>query len=131
MKRKRVGGAAIALVLLASAILLCVFAPRAPKVDGGFPEMLSQAQRKEIPVIVRKEMRRRIFAPLKRGQFKAAWTQYRLARSQRILAVGYQPANTNKIWVYLGNPSSPPGSRQSGVIPMTNTNGHWQITSEL
>lgn len=114
-------------------MLIHLFGPRTPKVEASFPEMLSQAQRNEIPAIVRKEMRRRIFAPLIRGQLKAAWTQYRLARSQRILAVGYQPANTNKIWVYLGNPSPPGGPRPSfsGIIPMTNGHGRWEITSEL
>ena len=133
MKRKGIVACAIVLLLLVSVILLGLFGVRAPKVDGGFPEMLSKAQRKEIPALVRKEMRRRIFAPLKRGQFKAAWTQYRLTRSQRILAVGYQSANTNNIWIYLGNRPSPPGSGTSvsEIIPMTNIRGRWQITSGL
>jgi len=117
-----------ALVLLVVAALLPLILPVAPKVYATFPEVLSAAQRKDIPITVRKETRRRMFALLKRGQLKAAWSELRSANSQRIIAVAYEPSNTNKIWVYLGKAMpGTPSPLVSTIYPMTNTQRGWII----
>ena len=116
-------------VLLAVGGSLCVFLPRTPEVYATFPEILSAAQKKEIPIVVRKETRRRVFAFLKSRQFKAAWGELRSGTSQRIIAVAYEPANTNKVWVYLGHPvPGTPSPLVSIIYPMTNIQGQWKIT---
>ena len=127
MKRK--GLIAVALVLLAFGILAYLLTPKKPEVHASFPESLSQAQRTEIPILIRKETRRRIFAFLKSCQWKAAWTELHSARNQRIIAIGYQPADTNKVWVYITRTPKPdPRPPVSIIYPMTNTQGHWKIT---
>ncbi len=129
MKRKR--ATAIVLLLLALLSGLLLLNPRAPKVHATFPELLSEAQRTEIPRLIQKEVRRRMLAALRRGHLNMAWQQFRSARSQHIIAVGYQRENTNRIWVYLGDPASvAPGQSASSIIPMTKTQGRWQITNE-
>ena len=126
MKRK--GLVAAALVLLVFGILGYVLTPKNPEVHASFPETLSQAQRTEIPILIRKETRRRIFAFLKSRQLKAAWTELHSSRNQRIIAIGYQPADTNKVWVYITRtPKRDPHPPVSIIYPMTNTQGHWKI----
>jgi len=129
MKCKGILAAAIALLTLA--ILFYLFAPREPQMHATFPETLSQAQRREIPSLVRKESQRRMFAFLKSGQFRAVWGELRSARTHKIIAIAYKSADTNKVWVYLGRSSKDNARLEvSTIYPMTNTHGHWKITDQ-
>ena len=127
MKRKVLIGCAVLLLLLSGAfIFVGTYNPVPPTT---FIETLTAAQKKEIPMLIRREARRRAFLLLKRQQFKAAWLEFRSARSQQILAVGYEPADTNKILVYVGRDA--PGALRpqiTGMYTMTNIHERWQIT---
>ena len=126
VKRKVLIGCVVVLfVLAASLTCIGIYNPSAPTT---FIETLSAAQRKEIPSLIRREARHRAFLLLKRYQFKTAWLEFRSAQSQEVLAVGYEPANTNKILVYIGR-DGPIAMRPqvSGMYTMTNIQGRWQI----
>ncbi len=113
--------------VFAALLFFALYEPAAPTT---FIDSLSAAQRKEIPALLRKEKRRRAFLLLKRRQFKAAWLELRSSASEQIIAVGYEPKNTNSIWVHVGlNASSGIQPRQTtGSYAMTNIDGRWHIS---
>jgi len=127
MKRKALIASGLILALLAG---LCLVRGPTPKVHATFPDVLSEAQRSEIPAALRKEARRIVFANLKQRRFKAAWAQYRFFRSQSIIAVAYQPEDQNRIWVYLGTQTTARSRPTvSATFSMTNEYGHWRISN--
>ena len=106
--------AASVLLLIAVSRFVALYEPAAPTT---FIESLSAAQRKEIPILLRKEGRRRGFLLLKRRQFKAAWRELRASNAQVVVAVGYEPQTPTKSGYTLGDKPHSAFSRARSPAP--------------
>ena len=120
----------IGLLLLALAVIATLgvmFFVCQPSPAGKFPSRFSDAERREILSLIRKDGHRRSFRALTRGQFATAWRLARNTPRQSVWSVGSQPGGD--IWVHVGveDKSQTDGYQLSARYILTQQKGHWQI----
>jgi hypothetical protein len=87
--------------------VLCIFAvmlvlARAPHpVSGSFPMNFPESDKHEIAAMVHRDGYARSIRALRSGEFSSAWTQFRIARKQKVWTVRHQP-DGQSVWVHVG-----------------------------
>ena len=125
-RQKKIVFVLLALVVTATVgVALFVMVPSPPA--GRFPRDFSDAEKREISSLVRRDGFRRSFSALPRCHFSAAWRALRNTKRQSVWSVGNQ--RNGDIWIHVGfeDKSQPDGYRLTARYIMTNTNGHWKI----
>src|SRR5687768_889622 len=88
-------GAILVVVLIGVFILF-----RSVPLEGKFPGDFSDADKREIASLVRRDAYHRSFLSLRHGDFKSSWRWVMSAQKQKVWAVGNQP--NGDIWIHLG-----------------------------
>jgi hypothetical protein len=98
---------------------------------GTFPGLLSDADKREISSLARKDAYQRSAKSLFHGEFKSSWRWIVSARKQRVWAAGNQ--RNGDIWVHLGveDKSQSGGHWISARYTMKKENGHWKIGTQF
>lgn len=125
-RQKRVVLGLLALLALATAGITLFVVLLAPP-SGNFPRDFSDAEKREISAVIRRDGLRRSAKALSRFEFSGALHALRNAKRQKVWDIGNQ--GNGDIWIHVGteDPSQSDGYQLTARYIMTKTNGHWAI----
>jgi len=122
VKRKLVIGGIVVAALLAT-----FFVVTTPTTAGKFPASFSEAERREISSLIRRDAYRQSFKAISRGRLTEGWRWVRNAQRQSVWGVGNQP--NGEIWVHVGfeDKSQPDGYVLTARYMMGKEKEQWKI----
>ena len=123
-RQKQIAVALLALVL-AAGVAFFVVRPSSPA--GRFPPGFTDAEKREIYSVIRRDGFHRGLSALSHGQFSAAWRAIRETQRQSVYGVGNQGSGDVWLRVVIEDKSRPDGYDLIACYIMTKTNGQWKI----